>query len=283
MWGQFDIDWLAPFLDTLAVNYGAGMRLTDYRTDPEAARVEINRWVGEQTSQRIPELLAAGAVSPATVLTLVNAIYLKAPWLEPFSEDATTPGSFTTADGTTRQVPIMHTNHTRPYAAGDGWQAVELAYVGNALAMTLLVPDAGRLAEVESALAGGLFDTAVAELKPRDVKLGLPKFDIETKAQLSKVMAALGMPTAFDPDTADFSAMTNDLKLFIDLIVHQANITVDEKGTEAAAATAVVMVGTAAPSEPPVTLEIDRPFLVAVRDVPTGAVLFLGRIADPSI
>lgn len=282
LWGQVDINWLALFLDTLATNYGAGMRLTDYRADPEAARAEINRWVGEATKQRIPELLGRGTITAATALALVNAIYMKAPWQEPFQEDATTTGTFTTIASAVRQVPIMHTSRTMQYAAGDGWQMVELPYVGGALSMTLLVPDAGRLADVEGALASGVFDTAVGALTTRQVNLGLPKFDIQTTAQLSKLMAALGMPTAFDPDGADFSGMTNDLDLFIDLIVHQANITVDEKGTEAAAATAVVMVPTAAPSDPPVTLEIDRPFLFAVRDVPTGAVLFLGRIADPS-
>jgi len=283
LWGQVDINWLTLFLDTLAVNYGAGMRLTDYRADAEAARTEINRWVGEATKQRIPDLLGPGTITADTALTLVNAIYMKAPWFHPFEDDATTTGPFATAASTTVQVPIMHTSRTMQYAAGDGWQMVELPYVGNALAMTLLVPDLGRLAEIEGLLPSGLFDTGVGALGPRDVTLGLPKFDIESRAQLSRLMAALGMPTAFDPNGADFSGITNDLQLFIDLIVHQANITVDEKGTEAAAATAVVMVPTAAPSEPPVTLEIDHPFLFAVRDVPTGAVLFLGRVTDPSV
>jgi len=125
-----------------------------------------------------------------------------------------------------------------------------------------------------------LLDTLTSSLAPREVVLDLPRFDIETRVELATVMAALGMPTAFDPDRADFSGMTADEKLFIDLIIHQANITVDEKGTEAAAATAVVVMRTtSANTEPPVNLSIDRPFLYAVRDIPTGAVLFLGRVS----
>lgn len=125
-----------------------------------------------------------------------------------------------------------------------------------------------------------MLDTLTSSLAPREVVLDLPRFDIETRVELATVMAALGMPTAFDPDRADFSGMTADEKLFIDLIIHQANITVDEKGTEAAAATAVVVMRTtSANTEPPVNLSIDRPFLYAVRDIPTGAVLFLGRVS----
>lgn len=278
LWGQDGVAWVPAFLDLLASEYGAGMRLVDYATEPEVARAAINKWVSVQTKDRIPELLTKGTITPGVVLALVNAIYMKAPWLVPFPEAATKDGPFTNADGSVVQVPIMNLSDKLSHAQGDGWQAVELPYVGGSLAMTLVVPDAGRLAEIEHRLGDGLLDTAATTSGSKQVTLGMPRFDLETKVELATVMAALGMPTAFDPDLADFSGMTLERKLFIDLIVHQANITVDEKGTEAAAATAVVMRETSAPGEQ-VNLMIDRPFLYAVRDVPTGAVLFLGRVS----
>lgn len=278
LWGQDGVNWVPAFLDLLASEYGAGMRLVDYGANPEAARIAINKWVAVQTKDRIPELLTPGSITPDAVLTLVNAIYLKAPWLVPFEASATKNGPFTNADGSTTQVPVMTITEEYLHAQGDGWQAVELPYVGGSLAMTLVVPDAGRLADIEQRLGDGLLDTVVATSGKKQVTLGLPRFDIETKVQLAEVMAALGMPTAFDPNKADFSGMTLEQQLYIGLIIHQANITVDEKGTEAAAATAVVIRATSAPSDQ-VSLVIDRPFLYAVRDVPTGAVLFLGRVS----
>jgi serpin B len=281
LWGQQGLTWVEGFLDLLAREYGAGMRLVDYLADPEAARAAINAWVADETEDRIPQLLDPGTITPDSRLTLVNAVYLKAPWLEPFLPESTAPADFTTAAGTTVQVPVMRTSRSLPYAKGDGWQAVELPYASRSLAMLLVVPDDGALADTEAALADGLLDEAVGALGDSQVNLGLPRFDLETKADLNEIMAALGMPTAFDPTAADFAGMTAEEKLFIGVIIHQANITVDEKGTEAAAATAVGMRATSAPVEV-VDLVIDRPFLYAVRDVPTGAVLFMGRVSDPS-
>lgn len=282
LWGQDGLPWVDSFLDLLAAQYGAGMRLVDYLADAEAARTAINEWVAVETKDRIPELLGEGTITPDSRLTLVNAVYLKAPWLEPFAEGATAPGPFTTASGATVDVPMMRASRSLGYSSGDGWQAVDLPYAGGALSMLLLVPDLGQLAAVEAGLAAGLLEDAVRSSAGRDVNLGLPRFDLETKVELNAVLAALGMPGAFDPSAADFSGMTTAEQLFIGVVVHQANITVDEEGTEAAAATAVGMRATSAPMDPPVELTIDRPFLYAVRDTVTGAVLFLGRVSDPS-
>jgi serine protease inhibitor len=156
---------------------------------------------------------------------------------------------------------------------------VQLPYVGGSLALTIILPD--DLATFEASLSAATLDRITTALAERQVALTMPRFDIETKAELAALLATLGMPTAFDPNTADFSGITTAERLFISNVVHQAHITVDEKGTEAAAATAVVLRGTAAPAEP-VSLQLDRPFLFALRDGPTGAVLFLGRVADPS-
>jgi serpin B len=218
-------------------------------------------------------------LTPATRLTLVNAIYLKAPWQTPFSEGATEEGTFTRADGSTVEVPFMATTSSYPYASGDGWQAVEVPYLGGSLAMTLILPD--DLAGFERTLTPDGLTAITSSLTDTQVALALPRFGIETKAELASILAALGMPTAFT-DAADFSGITTAERLAISDVIHQANIDVDEKGTEAAAATAVVMRQTAMPSEP-LTVRVDRPFLFALRDVPTGATLFLGRVGDPSM
>ena len=267
------------YLEALASRYGAGLRLVDYETATEAARKLINGWVDDQTEQRIPELLVPGVLTTETRLTLVNAIYLKAPWLTPFPADSTKPGSFTLAGGSTVDVPMMATSAAMRYAAGTGWQAVEIPYIGGSLAMTVIVPD--DLATFEQALTADQIASITAGLVRTQVALSLPKFSIETKAELADILSALGMPSAFDA-RADFSGITQAERLQISDVIHQANIDVDEKGTEAAAATAVVMRATAMPAEP-VTLTVDRPFLFALGDVPTGAILFLGRVADPSI
>jgi serpin B len=282
LWGQDSLTWKQPFLDVLAAEYGAGLRLVDFVQDPEAARRAVNAWVDDETEQRIPELLAEGTVTSDWRLTLVNAVYMKAPWSRPFTESLTADAPFTTLSGSTVQVPMMRDSNNLQYASGPGWQAISLPYAGDALDMLLVVPDAGALAQVEGELPSGLLDRVGDALSPRLVDLGMPTFDIETEASLGGVLRALGMPSAFDPAAADFSAMTDDERLFIAAVVHQANITVDERGTEAAAATAIGMATTSAPIDPPVDLIIDRPFLFAVRDVPTGAIVFLGRIGDPS-
>ncbi len=270
---------LPAYLEALASRFGAGLRLVDYRADPEAARRLINGWVDDQTVQRIPELLVPGIITTDTRLTLVNAIYLKAPWLTPFSPDATKPGAFSRPDGSTVDVPMMSTSESLPYAEGTGWRAVELPYVGGSLALTIIVPDS--MAAFQTSLTPELLTGLTGALQPRQVQLALPRFGIESKTDLATTLAAMGMPLAFDADRADFSGITAEERLVISAVIHQANIDVDEKGTEAAAATAVVMRVTGAPAEP-VTLRVDRPFLFALRDVPTGAILFLGRVSDPS-
>ncbi len=275
---QRDMHFQSDYLDALAERFAAGVRLVDYKSAAEAARQAINAWVSDQTEQRIPELLDPGILTDATRLTLVNAIYLKAPWETPFDPAATRPGPFTRADGSTISVPMMALQAKLPCGSGAGWQAVELPYVGDSLTLSVIVPD--NLASFEKTLDPPKLDRIVSNLGECQMTLGFPKFGIRTAVDLNAQLSALGMPLAFDPDRADFSGITSDEQLFISHVVHQANISVDEKGTEAAAATAVVMDTYAAAQ--PVVLTVDRPFLFALRDKPTGAILFLGRTTDPS-
>lgn len=267
------------YLQALAERFGAGVRPVDYQHATEAARQEINKWVSDQTEQRIPELLAQGLLTDRVRLTLVNAIYLKAAWQGPFPIEATGQGRFTLADGSTIEVPMMRTAGSYRYASGDGWQAVELPYVGGSLAMTVIVPD--DLATFESELSSNRLDVITGRLEERPVNLTLPKFSLETRLDLMEVLTTMGMPTAFDLGAADFSEITAEERLFIAGVIHQANIDVDEKGTTAAAATAVTLFTVGAPVDP-VTVTVDRPFLFALRDIPTGTVIFLGRVAHPS-
>ncbi len=281
LWGQDGLAFEQPFLDTLAEDYGTGMRLVDFKAAAEKARVQINDWVASQTNDKITDLIPAGVLNDLTRLVLVNAVYLDATWALQFDPNDTSDGSFTTLAGTQVTVPMMRQTSSFSYAKGDGWQAVQLPYSGNKLAMLLIVPDQGRFTDVEQELGSGLLSEAVAGLSPASVALTVPKFTFRTQAQLGSALKTLGMPTAFDPNSADFSGMTTEEQLLIDEVIHEAYIAVDEEGTEAAAATAVVMRATSAPMVD-VTFEIDRPFIFALRDTETGALLFLGRVTDPS-
>jgi serpin B len=282
LWPQVGFDFEEPFLDLLAAQYGAGLHPVDYDADTEGARREIN---GDRTNELIPELLVEGILSKDTVLVLVNALYLKAPWAAPFSEGATENAPFTLLDGSTVDAPLMTVSDDFRYGTGDGWQAVKLPYAGEELAMTVIVPDEGAFADVEAGFDEARLAEVLDSLEPRQVNLDLPRFDLDVSFSLAETLAALGMPTAFDENRADFSAMTTEAPLFISAVEHQATITVDEEGTEASAATAVVMdeVSAPAPSDLPVDLTVDRPFLFTVTDIETGAVLFLGRVLDPTI
>ena len=274
LWAQHGVAFQQPFLDVLAGEFGAGLELVDYHSDAEGARAEINAWVAAQTEDRIEELLGAGTITPDTRLTLVNAVYMKAPWQLPFERSATADQAFTRGDGSTVTAPMMHATRSMGYSTGGGSTAVELPYAGGGLSMLLVLPD-------ESVAADAVELPGPGALPTTKVRLTLPRWDTETSVSLADALAALGMPTAFT-DGADFSGMTTEAPLRVSDVVHQADITVDEYGTEAAAATAVMMAATSAPDGEPPSVVFDRPFLFAVRTTDTGAVLFQGHVADPT-
>lgn len=275
------------YLDALATRYGTGVDLVDYLRAPDAARQLINGWVADQTADRIQELLVEGDVTTLTRLVLVDAIYLKAPWAQPFDPSSTKDEPFTLTDGSTISVPMMHLGPGDSIlagvaaAGGAGWVAVELPYLGRQLSMTIIVPT--DLATLRSSLSPGTLDGILSALATRRVDLTMPRFQIETRGDLADALKALGMTVPFG-DAADFTGITQQEPLKIDAVIQQADIAVDEKGTEASAATAVAMVGVAGPNTPPppLVVRVDRPFLFLLRDIPTGTVLFMGQVADPS-
>ena len=280
IWGQVDYPFLESFLDVLAENYGAGLNLLDFVNATEQSRVAINDWVADQTRDRIKDLIAPGAITALTRLVLTNAVYFKAAWEEPFNEALTEDGSFHRLDGSQVTVPMMRQNASFGYAAGDGYQAIELPYEGGELSMVIFLPDAARFAEFEAALDAAHVDAIAQALAPRDLALTMPRFSFTRDLSLVEVLSAMGMPIAFT-GAADFSGMNGSQDLFIQGVLHKAFVAVDEEGTEAAAATAVIVGLTAAPpSELNVT--IDRPFIFIIRDIETKTILFVGRVLHPS-
>ena len=282
LFGQVDYLFNDAFLDRLASQYGAGLRLVDYIKKTEEARESINTWVSDQTKERIPELIAEGVLNSDTRLVLTNAIYLKAPWMNRFDAEATKEEPFTRLDGSTVQAQMMRQSEQLRYTKGDGFEAVELPYIDGSLAMLVVVPEPGALPAFEADFDSPVLSRIVDALGPVQVELGFPKFTFRTQASLKDALIAMGMPVAFEGGLADFSAMSPDGKnLYIQDVVHEAFIAVDEDGTEAAAATAVVVGRTSAPVDI-VKLTVDRPFLFFIRDNETGAILFMGRVVDPA-
>ena len=279
IWGAPQLRWEAPFLDTLALNYGAGLQLTDFAADPEAARQAINAWVADRTHDRIAELISQGILSADTAMVLVNAIFFKGSWAEKFEETATKVESFTLPGDGHVDVPMMHAFSETQYAAGEGYQAATIPYVGGRTSMLLIVPE--DMETFESTFDAGEYAALLGRMGQREVDLALPKFEFKFGASLSQPLQALGMAKAFSGD-ADFSALTHDETLSISDVVHQAFVKVDESGTEAAAATAVVFAGTAAPVDPPAVVHADRPFIFLIRDEQTQAILFVGRVENPA-
>jgi serpin B len=281
IWAEQTYPFLKTFLDTVALNYGAGIRLADFINQYEAVRKEINIWVSDQTEEKIKDLIPAGALNSDTRMTLVNAIYFKADWLSPFRANSTQEAPFHLLDGSEVTVPMMNQSAFIPYAKNEGWQAIELAYQGESAAMDIIVPDEGRFEEVESNLDHQTVSTILNSLQPTSVSLGMPKFKYESAFGLADQLKALGMTDAFDPGQADFTGMSERDDLHISAIIHKAFVAVDEKGTEAAAATAVTMFATSAVVQD-VILTVDRPFIFIIRDLPTGQILFIGRVLNPA-
>jgi serpin B len=282
IWVDGRLDLLEEYLGVMALNYGAGIHLADFLNAFEPARREINSWVSQQTQRKIDELVPEGALDPSTLMVLVNAIYFKGDWQNQFDADDTHDAPFYPLDGSQVAVSMMNTHLSNvPYAELDGFQAVELPYQGGSAVMDVIVPEPGRFDAFESALDAKVLEELLAGMRPAALQLGMPKFSFRSAFDVGEQLAGMGMPNAFDPDLADFSGMTGGRDLYIDKVLHQAFVAVDEKGTEAAAATAVIMGPTSA-MLPDLVLLVDRPFIFIIRDLGTKQILFMGRVLDPT-
>ena len=278
LWGDEEYPFDEDYLDLVEEHYGGGLENADFAGDPDGERERINDWVADQTEDRIEDLLPPNSITAQTVLVLTNAIYFMASWRDEFDPEDTEDGTFTSLDGSESTVPMMHQNVRTNYADVGGAEAVELPYVGEDVSMVLVLPEEGEFEAFERDLDTetlfGIFD----ELGDSRGDLAMPKFEFETEVELRGALSEMGMPEAFGPG-ANFGGMVEgEGGPGIDEVYHDAFVKVDEEGTEAAAATAVTMEESAPPDWG--ELRFDRPFLFCIRDRPTDAVLFLGRVVD---
>ncbi len=282
LWGQQGYPFAQEYLDLIALNYGAGMFVVDFK-QPEDAANRINDWCAQATEGKIEKLISPSILSPETVLVLTNAIYFNASWAEPFDEALTHPADFHLADGTSVQVDMMQNPLLEGgYVRLSNLEAVEIPYDGQEVSMVVILPEAGQFEQVESQLDSTLLQQVLSGLESATLDLSLPKFGYRTDYKLKTTLQALGLERLFDPGRCDLSGMNDGIeRLYVAQVIHKTFLSVDEAGTEAAAATAAVVVGTSAPAADHVVV-VDRPFLFFIRDIETGAILFMGSVRNPA-
>ena len=283
IWAQKDHVFLAAFLDVARQSYGANLRQIDFRTRSETARTEIKDWVGHETKCKITDLIQPGVVNPATQLVLVNAIYFKGQWAREFDKQNTANAPFSVTSTQKLPVPLMNLTADFKYAEVGGLQLLELPYAGDGFAMVVLLPrDVDGLKNLENLLNKQTLDHWLTQARELNVAVLLPKFKLAAQFSLAKPLREMGMTDAFTPG-ADFSGMDGERDLFISAVVHKAFVDVNEEGTEAAAATGVVMRMNAVRMPRPTPIfRADHPFIFLIRDLHSGSILFLGRVVDPT-
>jgi serpin B len=282
LWLQSRLRLRPAFTQTLAIGFGPALKGVDFRRAPEAARHAINAWVAAQTAGPIQHLMSPGSIAVRTALVLANAMYLKARWSNPFVTASTEPGTFFMASGARVSAPFMsQIQSPMRYSAGHGFHAIELPYRSSTLSLLVVIPSAGTLPGFERRLTTASVSRTAASLRPSLVDLRMPRFHLIAHTELDAILSALGMPIAFSPQ-ADFSGITTQTPLAILAVEHGADLTVDEAGTVAAAATGISVAPTAAAPGLVVQLTLDRPFVLFIRDDNTGAILVAGRVSDPT-
>lgn len=291
LWSQKGAPLEAAFLDLVGRHYGGAPNLVDFRRQAEAARTAINRWVEEETRRKIRDLIPPDGVQTDTRLVLANAVYFKGLWEVRFRREATREEPFRLEGGGTVRAPLMRQKESIPYLQADGYQAVDLAYRGGHVSMLVLLPDrVDGLRDLEGKVTGRLLREGAAKLREREVDLFLPRFKVTWGTiDIREALDSLGMRLAFDRSRADLSGIDGvqrprEEALFLGAVYHKAFVDVNEEGTEAAAATAVMTrSGLALARNPPVPVfRADHPFLFAILDRRSGAILFLGRLSDPT-
>jgi len=280
LWGQRDYGFMPNFLKLTQTDYHAGLQEVDFVQDPEVARKMINAWVEKQTQEKIKDLMPAGTVTIMTRLVLTNAIYFKAAWMHPFSEKETKNGEFTLADGKKVQAQLMRNRLRAGFSQQEGFSVLDMPYERQEMSMILVLPkDPAGLPKVEKQLSETNVKKWLGKASDHEVDVTLPKYKITAQFMLNDTLKEMGMRDAFEFGKADFSGMATREKLFISAVVHKAFVDVNEKGTEAAAATGVAAGTLSLP--PPAMFRADHPFLFLIRDNVTGSILFMGRLANP--
>lgn len=282
LWAEKTYPIQKNYMDWVVQSYGAELRAVDFLHASEPTRQEINSWVSDKTNRRIENLIPERVLSPETVLTLVNAIYFKAGWADKFKVRHTQDGVFSVDAKTEVNVPLMYHNGDFRYGSNKNVQVIELPYQGETTSMIIILPkEKGGLAEAELLLMSKALKSVVEDrLRMQEVELFLPKFKITSQFELNKVLPLLGMKEAFVSGKANFSGIDGTRKLFVSNVIHKTFIQVDEEGTEAAGATAVV--GKFESFSEPVVFRADHPFVFFIVHKPTGVILFMGRIVNPS-
>lgn len=280
LWGKSGFAFESAFLDTLAENYGAGVYTLNFAGEPEASRAILNRWVSDNTGHMIAQLFPPNSIKNTTHLVIANATYFKALWAVPFV--AAGEADFTRLDLATVQAPVMRQSAQFSYVDTGDMRIVTIPYYENKASMTIVVPE--DFADFEAQLDSDSLLRRVDQAPLEYVSLTMPKFSIRSLLDAQETLKRLGMRLAFDEDQADFSGISTRQRIWIDDVLHQATIDVDETGTEATAATGVVFGGDASASEPPTPIEfrVDQPFFYFIRDKVTHSLLFVGRVVDPS-
>jgi serpin B len=271
LWAQQGYALHPDYVNSLSEYYGVQLEEVDFSAPDQTAQI-INQWVSDQTQDKINNLVDPSSLDPLTRLILVNAIYLNAGWAMMFDENATQDGSFTLLDGSQATVPMMHVYNQFSYVGTESYQVAELDYQQPNFAMIVILPDQGQFEAVEAMLSNQLFMSY-------NLNLALPRFKYDTSLDLAETLSVMGMPAAFSAE-ADFSGIADE-GLFVNSVIHRAYISVDEKGTEAAAATEIGMGGGGPPNQP-IIFNADRPFIYIIYENSSGAILFVGRVVDPS-
>jgi len=285
LWPQQDYPFLDSYIDTIRTYYGGDVTALDYVSETEKSRQTINSWIEEKTNDKIKDLIPPGAVNALTRMVLTNAIYFKGTWVMEFDEEDTREENFhvSSEETVTAQMMRLTGDDARfNYAEDEDVQVLELPYDGEEVSMLVILPRENDLEDLEESLSAEDINQWRSDLQEQEVRVYLPKFRLETKYFLPQVLKNLNMVDAFDSEVADFSGMDGTTDLFISNVIHQAFVEVNEEGTEAAAATAV-MVGITSVQEPTYkTFRADHPFIFLIQETETGNILFMGRVTDPS-
>jgi len=287
LWAEQNFQFLDEYFNLINQYYDGKVTNLNFKQDPEGSRVTINNWVENKTNDKIKDLIPFGMITPITRLVLTNAIYFKGEWVKQFNEDETRDRDFRISSNNNVKVKMMQRTDDESifgYTENNQLQILEMPYSGEELSMLILLPKDDNIRSLENSITTEKLSEWKEDLKEQRVNIYIPRFKFETKYFMADTLSEMGMPTAFS-DSADFSGMTGKRDLKIDEVIHQAFVEVNEEGTEAAAATAVIMIamGIGLDEGPKIPVfRADHPFIFIIQEKETGNMLFMGRVNDPT-